>query len=68
MKRVRITIDPTDLRVRPLHNRLTKNERIDRAHIVNWNVSEPPTGFLLRIRGDYESLEPELRERPGAYR
>jgi len=25
----------------------------ERARIVNWNVSNPPTGFLFRLEGDY---------------
>ena len=64
MKRVRITIDPTDLPLRPLYHRLTGGDRIERTHIVNWNVAEPPTGFLFRIRGEYETLEPTLEESP----
>ncbi len=64
MKRVRITIDPTELPLRPLYHRLTRDDRVERTHIVNWNVSDPPTGFLFRIRGRYETLEPELDESP----
>lgn len=64
MKRVRITIDPTDLDLRPLFHQLTQNEQIERTHIVNWNVSEPPTGFLFRIRGSYETLSDELEASP----
>ena len=64
MKRIRLTIDPTALDARPLYRRLTEDERIERAAIVNWNVSEPPTGFLFRIRGDYEFLDDELTDSP----
>lgn len=64
MKRIRITIDPTDLDARPLYRRLTEDERIERTLIVNWNVSDPPTGFLFRIRGDYEMLGADLDESP----
>lgn len=64
MKRVRITIDPTDLELRPLYHSLTDGERIERTHIVNWNVSDPPTGFLFRIRGAYETLEADLEGSP----
>lgn len=64
MRRVRLTIDPTDLPLRPLYHRLTAGEGIERTHIVNWNVAESPTGFLFRIRGDYDALATDLEESP----
>jgi hypothetical protein len=62
MKRVRITIDPTELELRPLYHHLTDGDRIERTDIVNWNVSDPPTGFLFQVRGAYETLEVDLAE------
>jgi hypothetical protein len=64
MKRVRITIDPTDLQLRPLYHHLTGDDRIERTDIVNWNVSDPPAGFLFRIWGAYETLEGDLDGSP----
>lgn len=57
MKRVRITIDPTALGVQPMHQQLTSSDHIDKTSIINWNVADPPTTFLLRIRGSYGHLE-----------
>lgn len=57
MKRVRITIDPTAIGVQPMHQQLTSSDRINKTHIINWNVVDPPTTFLLRIHGSYGHLE-----------
>ena len=61
MKRVRITMDPHGVPLPPIYERMTRGaEDLDSVHIVNWNVSEPPTGFLLWFRGDYEGFDAEL--------
>lgn len=61
MKRVRITMDPHDIPLPPIYERMTRGaDDLDAVHIVNWNVSEPPTGFLLWFRGDYDSFDDEL--------
>lgn len=57
MERVRITVDQGDLSLSPIYGALAGESGVERAQIVNWNVSEPPTGFLLRVRGEYERLE-----------
>lgn len=55
MKRVRIMMDPHGIPLPPVYERLTRGaEDLSRVHIVNWNVSQPPAGFLLWLRGDYE--------------
>lgn len=61
MKRVRITISPPDAYLPPVYRLLTREATyLDRVEIVNWNVAEPPVGFLLRVRGDYRRLEGAL--------
>lgn len=61
MKRVRITMDPHDIPLPPIYERMTRGaDELTQVHIVNWNVSEPPTGFLLWLRGDYEGFDAEL--------
>ncbi|MBX0296653.1 helix-turn-helix domain-containing protein [Haloarcula nitratireducens] len=60
MERVRLTIDPTTLGARPMHQHLTSSDEIDETQIINWNVADQPTTFLLRIYGSYDHLEPIL--------
>jgi hypothetical protein len=63
MDRVRITITPPDAYLPPVYRELTREATyLDRVEIVNWNVAEPPVGFLLRVRGDYERLARTLRD------
>ncbi len=63
MKRVRITMDPGDLPLPPIYERMTRgSDALAEVHIVNWNVSQPPTGFLLWFRGDYEAFEADLAD------
>lgn len=40
--------------------RLTGDDAIDQAHVVNWNLSESPTVFLYHIRGEYDGLAADL--------
>lgn len=57
MKRVRITISPPDEYLPPVYRLLTREASyLPRVQIVNWNVADPPAGFLLRVRGDYRRL------------
>ncbi|WP_440991704.1 helix-turn-helix domain-containing protein [Haloarchaeobius baliensis] len=60
MKRVRVTIHPQSLENPTLYERLTRAPYLRRVQTVNWNIREPPAAFLLRLRGDYERLVPEL--------
>ena len=61
MKRVRITISPPDAYLPPVYRLLTREATyLDRVQIVNWNVAEPPVGFLLWVRGDYRRLGREI--------
>lgn len=60
MKRVRVTIQPQALDTPGLYRRLTETPHLQRVQTVNWNIREPPAAFLLRIRGEYDRLEPEL--------
>ncbi|WP_254763564.1 helix-turn-helix domain-containing protein [Natrinema marinum] len=65
MKRVRITLDPRGDYAPPIYERLAGGaDYVERARIVNWNVSSPPTGFLFRLEGDYRRFEGELAESP----
>lgn len=64
MKRVRITIDPSELSLSPVYETIATRDAFERAHIVNWNVSSPPIGFLLRIRGAVERLASILEADP----
>jgi hypothetical protein len=57
MKRVRITIDPGGIPLPPVYEAIADGPHVADARIVNWNVSEPPTGFLLWLRGDPEGFE-----------
>ncbi|WP_160134303.1 helix-turn-helix domain-containing protein [Halococcus salsus] len=62
MKRVRITLSPSDAYLPPVYRLLTRESPfLRRVHIVNWNVAEPPVGFLLHIWGEYERSEEALR-------
>ncbi|NHN57553.1 MULTISPECIES: helix-turn-helix domain-containing protein [Halorussus] len=62
MKRVRITIDPPAAYLPPVYELLTTRAAyLSQVHLVNWNVSTPPVGFLLRLRGDYRRYEADLR-------
>jgi len=63
MKRARITIDPTAITLPPVYEFLAERER---SQIVNWNVSEPPTGFLIRLDGDYDGLSDVIEESDAA--
>lgn len=61
MERVRITIAPPDEALPPIYERMTRGaDALSAVRIVNWNVSEPPTAFLLWFRGDYASFETAL--------
>jgi len=61
MKRVRITINPHDVALPPIYERMTRGtDTLSAVRIVNWNVSDPPTGFLLWFRGNYEAFEAAL--------
>jgi len=60
VKRVRITLDPPEVALPPIYRRMTRGADLDAVRIENWNVSEPPTTFLLRLRGDYERFAEEL--------
>lgn len=61
MKRVRITLDPHGIPLPPIYERMTRgSEALSEVRIVNWNVAEPPVGFLLWFRGDYETFESAL--------
>jgi hypothetical protein len=61
MKRVRITIRPPDVYLPPVYELLTtRADSLSQVHIVNWNVSTSPVGFLLRLRGDYRRFEARL--------
>ena len=60
MQRVRITLDPPEAALPPIYERMTRGADLDAVWIANWNVSDPPTTFLLRLRGDYERFAGEL--------
>lgn len=60
MKRVRVTIHPQPLETPTLYERLTEAPFLTTVQTVNWNIREPPAAFLLRLRGEYERLEPAL--------
>ncbi|WP_247729606.1 helix-turn-helix domain-containing protein [Halovivax limisalsi] len=61
MKRVRLTLHPTDSYAPALYERLAGGAAfLDRVRIENWNVAKPPTAFLLRLTGDYRRFEAEL--------
>lgn len=63
MKRVRLTLDPRDLPLPPIYERLTVDATsLSDVRIVNWNVSDPPATFLLRFRGDYRGFEDALQD------
>ncbi|NHN42035.1 helix-turn-helix domain-containing protein [Halorubellus sp. JP-L1] len=61
MKRVRITLSPSESYLPPVYRLLTREATyLSRVDIVNWNVAEPPVGFLLWVRGDHGQLEAAL--------
>lgn len=61
MKRVQLTISPPDEYLPPVYRLLTREATyLSHVEIVNWNVADPPVGFLLRVRGDYRQLERDL--------
>jgi hypothetical protein len=61
VKRVRISIAPPDAYLPPVYELLTvEADYLDRVRIVNWNVAEPPVGFLLHVEGAYDRLEDPL--------
>lgn len=63
MKSVRITIAPPEIYLPPLYRRMTiEAEYLTRVQIINWNVSEPPVGFLLRIHGEYRRFGMDLAD------
>ncbi|ELY88435.1 helix-turn-helix domain-containing protein [Natrinema altunense] len=63
MKRVRITLRPQGDYAPPIYERLAGGTRyLERAAIVNWNVSAPPTAFLFRLEGEYERFDRVLDE------
>ncbi|QCC57629.1 helix-turn-helix domain-containing protein [Natrinema thermotolerans] len=65
MKRVRITLSPRGAYAPPIYERLAGGASyLERALIVNWNVSSPPTGFLFRLEGEYRRFEGELADSP----
>jgi hypothetical protein len=58
MKRVRLTISPPEDYLPPAYRRLTlEASALSAVRIVNWNVADPPVGFLLWVQGDYRQLE-----------
>lgn len=64
MKRVRITISPPDAYLPPTYRLLTREASyLTRVTIVNWNVADPPVGFLLWVRGDHRRLGRVLEDR-----
>ncbi len=63
MKRVRITISPPDEYLPPVYRLLTREASyLSYVRIVNWNVADPPAGFLLWVRGDYRRLGRALED------
>ncbi|SEQ38084.1 helix-turn-helix domain-containing protein [Natrinema salaciae] len=63
MKRVRITLRPRGDYAPTIYERLAGGASyLERARIVNWNVSTPPTAFLFRLEGEYERFERVLDE------
>lgn len=47
----------------PVYRLLTREASyLSAVDIVNWNVAQPPVGFLLRLRGDYERLEETITD------
>lgn len=63
MKRVQITISPPERFMPPVYRLLTREASyLSAVDIVNWNVAQPPVGFLLRLRGDYERLEETIAD------
>lgn len=60
VQRVRITLDPPEVALPPIYERMTRGADLDAVWIENWNVSDPPTTFLLRLRGDYEGFADDL--------
>ncbi|WP_276259845.1 helix-turn-helix domain-containing protein [Haloglomus litoreum] len=65
MKRVRLSISPPDAYLPPVYRRLTREAPyLSVVRIVNWNVAQPPVGFLLWVRGEHERLAPALADAP----
>lgn len=65
MKRVRLTISPPEDHLPPAYRRLTlEAPSLSTVRIVNWNVAEPPVGFLLWVQGDYRRLEAAFEDVP----
>jgi hypothetical protein len=60
VKCVRLTLDPHDIPLPPIYERLTRGSDLDAVRIANWNVADPPTTFLLWLRGDYERFDDVL--------
>lgn len=65
MKRVRITLSPSEAYLPPVYRLLTREATyLSEVSIVNWNVTDPPVGFLLLVRGDYRRLAEALEGGP----
>lgn len=67
VKRVQITIDLREVDLPPTFERATWGDEdgdFVRLEIANWNVSNPPAGFLVRLQGEYERFESVLRADP----
>lgn len=63
MKRIRITLRPEGDYAPPIYEHLAGGASyLERAQIVNWNVSSPPTAFLFRLEGAYRRFERVLEE------
>ncbi|TYT63548.1 helix-turn-helix domain-containing protein [Natrialba swarupiae] len=61
MKRVQVTIDPGDSDLPLTYDAVTgADEEFARVAVVNWNVTESPATFLLRVRGDTSRFESVL--------
>jgi hypothetical protein len=57
MKRVRVTLSPPEAYLPPVYRLLTVEATyLSEVYIVNWNVTDPPVGFLLLVRGEYRRL------------
>lgn len=61
MKRVRITVHPGDSELPHTFEAVTgADDRFARVEVVNWNVTDSPAAFLLRVRGDVRRFEAAL--------
>ena len=63
MERVRITLRPSGEYAPPIYELLAGGaDFLERARIVNWNVSAPPTAFLFRLEGEYRRFAAVLED------